>query len=381
VAIRINHKGTAASSPRPGVKAGDVPSKAKRRSFFRHRYVSAGERIFFTTQLSLMLEIGTPLTSALAAITQQTKNIAFKEILLAMLWDVEEGRQLSDAMRRHPQVFTPIFTSMVRAGETGGYLKKILDSMADMDEKRQALISQLRSTLTYPAVLCFLALVVVIFVLVGILPKFAVLFEGKDKFLPLSTRLLMMMSASLRGYWWAYIAGFTVAAAGFFTWLKSGMGRAVIDRLLVSTPLVSRIANKAYTTQLLRTLGNLMESQVPLIEALEVTATTFGNRFYRQFIERVSEHVRQGGRFAQLFAGNPFILESVKQMLQTGEEVGNLPKVLLRLADFYDKEIDRELQAVAALIEPVALIILGTVVGLIVASVILPIFKLASTMQ
>lgn len=381
MAIRFDPKNLSTAGSLPGVKEEILPARAKGEPLLRRRSVSTDERIFFTTQLSLMLEIGTPLASALGAIAKQTQNPAFREILQAMLRDIEEGRQLSDAMKRHPQVFNSIFTSMVRAGETGGYLKKILDSMADMDEKRQALLSQLRSTLTYPAVLCTLAVAVVIFVLVAILPKFAVLFEGKYALMPLSTRFLMAASASLRSWWWAYIFGFIAASAGFVAWLKSGMGRAVIDRLLVGMPLVSRIANKAYTTRLMRTLGYMMESQVPLVEALEVTAATFGNRFYRRFIEQVVEHVRQGGRFAQPFAGNPFILESVKQMLRTGEEVGNLPKVLLRLADFYDKEIDRELKAAAAMIEPVALIVLGLVVGLIVASVILPIFKLASTMQ
>ena len=381
MAIRINHRGTLTRSPLPGVQRGAIARWWERAPSAFRRSVKTGERIFFTSQLSLMLEIGTPLAQALGAIAEQTENPAFKEILQTMLRDIQEGRQLSDAMMRHPQVFSPIFTSMVRAGETGGFLKNILDSMVEMEEKRQALISQLRSTLTYPAVLCFFAVAVVIFVVVAILPKFAVLFEGKDQLLPLSTRFLMMMSASLRGYWWAYVAGLTGMVTGFIVWLKSGMGLAVIDWLLVSTPLVSRIANKAYTCSLLRTLGHLMESQVPLIEALEVTGRTFGNRFYRQFIEQIGEHVRQGGRFAQPFAGNPYILESVKQMLQTGEEVGNLPKVMLRLAEFYDKEIDRELKTVAAMIEPVALIVLGTVVGLIVASIILPIFKLAGAVR
>ncbi|MBN1615429.1 MAG: type II secretion system F family protein, partial [Deltaproteobacteria bacterium] len=198
MAIRFDPKNLSTAGSLPGVKEEILPARAKGEPLLRRRSVSTDERIFFTTQLSLMLEIGTPLASALGAIAKQTQNPAFREILQAMLRDIEEGRQLSDAMKRHPQVFNSIFTSMVRAGETGGYLKKILDSMADMDEKRQALLSQLRSTLTYPAVLCTLAVAVVIFVLVAILPKFAVLFEGKYALMPLSTRFLMAASASLR---------------------------------------------------------------------------------------------------------------------------------------------------------------------------------------
>ncbi len=343
--------------------------------------VKPAEVTFFISQLALMLEIGTSLTSALKAAANQTKNPAFEAVIRSMQLDLEEGRQLSDAMSRHPQVFRNIFVSMVKAGETGGYLKEILERTVEMQEKRQALITQVRATLTYPAVLCVLSTVVIIFILAGILPKFAVLFEGKESVLPFSTRFLMAMSASIQQYWWVYL----VSIAGLIFALKyfkeSKHGQALIDRFLVSAPLLSRISNKIYTAQLLRTLGNLMESQVPLIEALKVTQDTFSNRHFKLFIARIMSHVKQGGRFAQPFADYPYVMESVKQMVATGEEVGNLHSVMLRLATFYDTEIEQELKKIASMIEPVALIVMGIVVGLIVSSVILPIFKLSHTIH
>jgi type II secretory pathway component PulF len=155
----------------------------------------------------------------------------------------------------------------------------------------------------------------------------------------------------------------------------------LFDRLALSGPIAGRLSTKIYTSQFLRTLGNLLESSVPLIESLEQTRGTIGNQYFRQFVERIAERVRQGGKFSQPFATYPYAPETVKQMVATGEETGSLPTVMLRLADFYDEEVERELKNLASMIEPLALIMMGAVVGLIVSSVILPIFKLASTVH
>ena len=240
------------------------------------RKIKAKEIIFFTSQLSLMLEVGTPLTSSLTAIENQTKNPAFKEVIRAMGKDIEEGLQLSDAMRRHPQVFNSVFISMIKAGETGGFLQKILDLLAEMQEKRQALIAQLRSTLTYPAILFLVGLWWLFFFLVGVLPKFTSFFAGKESILPVTTRFLMVMSKSLQGYWWGYLISIAGAIVALMLWKESQHGQALIDRFCVSAPVVARMYNKIYTCQLRRTLGHLMSSQVPLLEALEVTRPPSG---------------------------------------------------------------------------------------------------------
>ncbi|MGD8254159.1 MAG: type II secretion system F family protein [Syntrophobacterales bacterium] len=365
------------TAKRLGAVGSRIPKLRLDMSTFSGRRIRAKEIIFFTSQLSLMLEVGTPLTSSLTAIENQTKNPAFKEVIQAMGRDIEEGLQLSDAMRRHPQVFNSVFISMIKAGETGGFLQKILDRLAEMQEKRQALIAQLRSTLTYPAILCLVGLLVVIFVLVGVLPKFTSFFAGKESILPVTTRFLMVMSKSLQGYWWVYLISIAGGIVALKLWKESENGQALIDRFCVSAPMVARLYNKIYTCQLLRTLGHLMSSQVPLLEALEVTRATIRNRHFSRFITQIMDHVEKGGRFAQPFTNNPYILDSVKQMVATGEEVGNLPTVMLRLAGFYDTEVDRELKNIASLIEPIALMLLGGVVGVIVASVILPLFRLA----
>ena len=381
MAITVNHK--IAAKRKDDIKAQPIAHSKSPIAQYRlfGKSIKAGEVIFFTSQLSLMLEIGTPLKNALEAIHNQTKNTDFKEVIQCMLRDVEEGQQLSDAMRRHPQVFNSVYNSLVKAGETGGFLHEILNRMVEMQEKRQALLTQIRSALTYPMFLCILGLVVVVFVLVGVLPKFTAFFEGKEHILPFTTRFLMAASASLRAYWWAYLIGCGGCVLGLKLFRSSERGQILIDWSFIKLPLLSRLSNKINTCSMLRTLGHLMESAVPILQALDVTRDTIKSRYFKHFIQKIQDHVRQGGKFTHPFSDYPFILDSVKQMVATGEEVGNLPEVMLRLAKFYDAEVDRELKNIATLIEPMALVVMGAMVGVIVSSVVLPMFRLAHALH
>ena len=345
------------------------------------RHVSSKVVTTFVSQLSLMLEVGTPLATAIRSLVAQASNTAFRSILAAVAQDLESGRQLSDALGRHPRAFDEIFVSMVRAGEAGGFLKKILDRVVEVRLKRQALLSQLRSALTYPAVLCTLSLVVVVFILVGILPKFMAFFEGKEQILPPTTRALMSASDALRSYWWGYLLGLGAFGVGWKLFVASPVGRSLVDRFLISVPPFSKLMNKIYTTGMLRTLGNLLQSDVPLLEALRVTRKTIRNTHYRSNIDLLAEHVSQGGRFAQVFTAIPFIQESVRQMVATGEEAGTLDTVMLRLAEYYDQEVEQDLKTLSALIEPAALMVMGTIIGVMVSSIILPMFRLAHAIK
>ncbi len=343
--------------------------------------VKPHELLFFSSQLSLMLEIETPLNLALKAIMDQTENRKFKDVIAAILKDIEDGRTLSYAMKKHPRIFGNVFTSMIEAGESGGFLKDILDRIVEILEKRQALVTQLRSALTYPVILCVVSILVIIFIMVSVLPKFSAFFMGKEAILPATTRFFMALSSLLRTYWWL----FSISGIGFMVSLilfkESKKGRDFKDWIAVNFPLVAGLSNRIYTCQFLRTLGHLMESQVPLLEALEVTRGTINNRYFRELINRIIIHVREGGKFSKPFAGYPYAPQSVKQMVSTGEEAGNLSKVMLRLAEFYDAEVEKGLKILSSMIEPFALIVMGAVIGLIVSSIILPLFRLAHVLQ
>lgn len=343
--------------------------------------ISSREVMFFTTQLSLMLAVETPINVALQTIAEEIQNPPFKAAVEAMSRDIEGGRQLSESMKLHPRLFNDQFTSMVKAGETGGFLNKTLDRIVEMQEKRLAMINQIKLALTYPAFLCVIGFGVVVFILTGVLPKFAAFFAGKESILPWTTRFLMMASETLRHHWWAYLLFACGAVTGMTFWLKSPPGRAMRDRFLVSAPFVSGLTNKIYTCEMLRTIGHLLESQVPLLEALKATRPTIWNRYYRRFVDEISDNVDRGGRFSLPFSANPYIPRTVKQMVVIGEETGRLPYVMLRLAAFYDTEIEQELKRFAARIEPIALIIMGAVVGVIVSSIILPLFRLSQALR
>jgi len=357
-----------------GISAGNILERFKKQA-------SAKEVMFFNTQLALMLEIGTPLTMALKSVAEEVQNPSFRSAIQTMAGRIEAGRQLSEAMQDHPKIFNQQTISMIRAGEAGGFLKRILDRVVEMQEKRQAVMTQLRSALTYPGVLMLFGFFVVVFVLVAVLPKFTAFFEGKEHLLPLSTRFLMAASDSMRVYWWVYILGVIGVTFGGMVFVKSPWGRRILDKLMISGPLISGLANKIYTCEILRTLGYLMESHVPLLEAMDVTRPTVWNQFYRRFVERIRRHIDQGGRFAQPFATYAYIPQTVKQMVAIGEEAGKLPEVLMRLVRYYDMEIEQELKKFASMIEPLALIVMGGIVGVIVSSIILPLFKLSQALH
>jgi len=342
---------------------------------------SPTEVMFFSSQLALMLEIGTPVTVALRTIAGEMQNEAFKAIVMDICRDIEEGSQLSEAMKAHSRIFNEQYTSMVKAGETGGFLNKILDRIVEMQEKRFALAAQLKAALTYPVILCVFGLLVVVFIMVGVLPKFTAFFQGKESLLPWTTLFLMNVSASLKHYWWGYILTVAVLVPGLIFWVDSPPGRALKDRIFISGPLISRLTNKVYTCEFLRTLGNLLESQVPLLEALRVARPTILNQYYRQFVDEIRDSVDQGGRFSKPFSAYPYIPQTIKQMVVVGEESGELAFVMLRLARYYDLEIEQELKKLAARIEPLALIVMGGVVGVIVSSVILPVFRLSQALR
>ena len=376
----VIEKSTATAGPSP------VPTQGLRSLVTRiqdqfGRQVKPKEVMFFTTQLSLLLEIDAPLSLALEAVAAEIQNPTFKKIILEMQQKIEEGRQLSEAMSYHPKIFSHQTVSMIKAGETGGFLKKILDRVVEMQEKRQAITSQLLSALTYPAVLMVFGCLVVVFVLVAVLPKFTAFFEGKEHILPLTTRFLMATSDSLRHFWWVYILCIMGLVILFITFKSSPRVKRIIDKVLISGPLISGLANKIYTCEMLRTLGYLMESHVPLLEALEVTRPTIWNQYYQQFVDRIRVNIDQGGRFSKPFATYPYIPETVKQMVAIGEEAGRLPDVLMRLVRYYDMEIEQALKKVASLIEPVALIIMGGLVGVVVSSIILPLFRLSQALR
>jgi type II secretory pathway component PulF len=341
------------------------------------KQVSTRELIFFSGQLSLMIEIGTPLNVGLSSIAIQTKNSVFKQAIIDIVADVEAGSLLSTAMGKYPKIFSDVYVSLIKAGENSGELKDMLDRAVLVQEKQEKFLDTLKKAMTYPLILCCVSVAVVIFLLTYVFPRFAVLFEEIEDILPASTKFLLYLSNSLRssGLLAALLAGISVGS--IYAFAKSTKGRLLIDKLKMSLPVLQKLFVRIYLVQMMRTLGFLMGCNVPLMDALQITRRGIRNLVFVQFIDETTRNLEEGRGMSLAFTESAFIPESAKQIVKTGEETQNIAKVMLRLSDYYENEIDDLMKKFATIIEPLLLIIMGVVVGGIVMSLILPIFKLS----
>ncbi len=346
-------------------------------SMLRRRSVQDRDRTFFTEQLALLLETGANLYNALRLLREHTPNPAMAELMDELLADVAAGRPFSQALAKHPRVFAPTYVNLVAASEAGGFMHKILMELKTMEEKRAALKSTLKSALSYPGFLLLFSLAVVVFVLVAVFPKFDKLFASIHDQLPVTTRWLMSVSDLLVDYWPYVLLAIGGVAAALARWTTSSEGRATIDRLLLRLPFVRDIFGELYIVQVLRVISLSLGSGVPMVETLRACQDVVQNATFRAFLGGVERLVQEGGGLARAFEQAPFIPAIAKAMIRTAEETGALAPVAARLADYYEQELARRLKTISRLAEPIMLLVMGAVVGLLVSSLILPIFKLA----
>lgn len=343
--------------------------------------VRPGEIIFFIDQLSLMLETGTPLNKSIQAISLQIKNNEFREIVRYLGRDIEEGRMLSDAMRKYPHVFSNVYISMIDAGESGGFLKEMLERIVVLEERNQEFISTIKGALYYPVFLSIFAVSVVLFIIVYVFPKFGSMFEEIYDSLPLTTRILMASSNILVSYWYFIIIFLCIVWFAAYKFIITDKGKIYIDTIKLRVPLLKDFFMKIYISRLMRILSCLITSNVPLLESLSISAGVIGNKVFTKLIDNMYRSVEGGNTLSRPITESPYFPQTVKQMMSTGEETGTLDKVMPRLADYYDKDIERQLKKITTVIEPVLLVVMGGVIGIIVISLIVPIFKLTRSLH
>ena len=335
------------------------------------------DRMAFTEQLSLLLETGMPLHSALKAIRQQAGNPAMGKIVDEMVSDVESGQRFASALAKHPQIFSTTYVNLVSASEGSGFMHKVLEQLLAEEEKREELRNTVVSALTYPAFLMGFSVLVVVFVLIVVFPKFAEMFARIQDQLPVTTLALMACSEFLRVYWWQVIAAIAAAGTLLYRWVKSSAGKTLLDKWKLSVPGIRGIFVQLYITQSFRVLSLSLAHGVSIVDALEATRDVVDNTLYRDMLRRVERSVQEGGTIAAGFTDNIFIPELANQMVTTAEASGNLAPVLARVAAHYERELSRRLQTLSKMAEPVMLLVMGLVVGVLVSSLILPIFKLS----
>jgi len=350
--------------------------KASGFSFSFKKKVSQTEVAVFTRQFAVMLDAGLPLVQGLDAIAQQHPNAAFKAILEQIRGDVEAGSTLGEAMARHPKVFDSLYTNMVVAGETGGILDTILQRLSSFIEKIVKLKRALRSAMIYPASILVIAVGVVAVILWKVIPVFATLFEGFDVELPLLTRVVIGMSRIIESYAFLFAIIITLGIFGLKFYYKTDKGRHAIDRTLLKAPILGQVLRKIAVARFTRTLATLLTSGVPILEGLNITAKTAGNAILEDVIRDLRQRIEAGGNMADPMRQSGFFPPMVNQMVTVGESTGEMDTMLVKVADYYEEEVDVTVANMLTILEPVLMVFLGVVVGGIVIAMYLPLFKL-----
>jgi type IV pilus assembly protein PilC len=343
--------------------------------------VSVKDMGVFTRQFATMINAGLPMVQCLDILAQQTEKEFFRTSLARVMADVEGGSTLAESMARHPKVFTTLYVNMVEAGEAGGILDVILVRLATFLEKLDILQRKVKSALTYPSVVAFVAIAATCFMLIFIIPTFARMFTDFGGQLPTPTRIVMGLSDFLRGYWWVIIASITGFVIALQRYYKTESGRLNIDRLLLKIPVLGTVIRKGAVARFTRTLGTLISSGVPILSGLEITARTAGNRVVENAVIATRESISQGNTIAEPLRASGVFPPMVTQMIAVGEQTGALDEMLEKIATFYDSEVDTAVDALTAIIEPVMIVVMGTVVGGMLVAMYLPMFKLVAVVS
>jgi type IV pilus assembly protein PilC len=343
--------------------------------------VKTRDIVIMTRQFATMINAGLPLVQALDILTKQADNKVLQASVQDVLSDVESGNTLADALREHPRVFSPLYVNMVAAGETGGILDTILLRLAVFLEKNEALARKVKGAMIYPAVITIVAGLAIVILLLFVIPTFQVMFASFNQVLPLPTRIVIGMSAFLQGYWWALLACGALVGLAFRRWMATSGGRLTFDRILLRLPVLGNLARKSSVARFTRTLGTLLSSGVTILDGLEITARTSGNRVIHDAILASRSSIAGGQSIAEPLRQSGVFPPMVTQMINVGEETGDLDGMLTKVADFYDEEVDVAVEALLKAMEPAMIVVLGTIVGGMIVAMYLPIFGVINTIQ
>lgn len=345
---------------------------------FRTR-IRAKDRIHFTRQFATMINAGLPLVRSLDILAEQQTRPAVAEQIRSLLRDVESGTTLADAMRRQKEFFNDIYVSMVAAGEVGGVLDTILLRLAEYMEAAGRLKRRVTTAMLYPVVVIVVAIIAIAILLVFVIPTFSVFFTGAGVPLPWPTRLLVEISDFLIAYWWALLASLALVGFAVRAYYKTSSGHLALDHLLLRLPLLGPVLRKAAIARFSRTLGTLVQSGVPILEGLEITAKTTGNRVIEDAVLESRASIAGGDTISDPLARSGVFPPMVVQMINVGEQTGGLDEMLEKIADFYDDEVETSVAGLTAILEPIMIVVLGGIVGGMLVALYLPIFDLIKT--
>jgi type IV pilus assembly protein PilC len=359
-------------------KGGGVLNADLNAVFGKFRGVGEQSLVVFSRQFATMINAGLAMVRCLDVLSVQTEDAQLKPILIAIRRDVEGGSTLASALGKYPKTFSPLFTNMVRAGELGGILDDVLNRLAGFLEKDFNLKKKVKSAMTYPTVILVMAIGIVIFLVTFILPTFIQMFEQMQMKLPLPTMLLMAFTKGVRNPY-VLIPSLAVLTVGWFLfnrYVSTPVGRRQYDAFKLKLPVFGMLIRKVAISRFCRTLGTLLQSGVPIMQALEIVGKASGNEVVAETVSKVRDSVREGESIAVPLQLSGLFPPLVTQMVSVGEETGNLDGMLSKIADFYDTEVDYMLASLTSLLEPMMILGMGFIVGFIVISVFLPLYQI-----
>lgn len=339
--------------------------------------ITGKDIVVFTRQLSTMIDAGLPLVQGLDILGTTQENVSFKKLLLGLKTDVETGSTLADSMKEHPEIFDNLFSNMIEAGETGGILDVILRRLADFMEKAMALKKKVKGAMTYPVICLGISILCVIVILIFVVPTFESMFNDMGRALPGLTQLVIDSSNYLQKQWFVALAIFIVGGFLFKKIIKTDKGEKLFDAFLLKSPIIGTLLRRVAVAKFTRTLGTMIQSGVPILDALQIVAKTAGNRIIEEAVFRVADGIKEGRAIAEPLEETGVFPNMVVQMISVGEATGALDSMLEKIADFYDSEVDQAVDNLTAAIEPLMMMVLGGIIGTLVIAMYLPIFQMA----
>ena len=379
-----------AKSGKSVTKKGDGAKPQKKGiSFFQKRTIPTKTLMIFTRQLATLIDAGLPLLKGLTVLAKQEKNLVLKNSIIQIADSVQGGSTFSEAMGQHPRIFQKLYVSMVKAGEIGGVLELVLTRLAEFQEKAQKLKNKIKSAMTYPLVVLAIALLILVFLLTTIVPKFAKIFQdmlGENEQLPGLTMGVMAASKFLMDMfvpptlWFTLVLIFGIGS-GWWALNNTVKGIDFMDRMKLKLPIFGDIAKKGAIARFTHTLGTLVTSGVPILQALNITKETAGNVVLADAITKVHDAVKEGESIVSPLEASGVFPPMVISMVDVGEETGQLPEMLLKVAEVYDDEVDNAVDSLTSLLEPIMIVILAFIVGTIVIALFLPLIKIIERMN
>jgi type IV pilus assembly protein PilC len=348
----------------------------KRKIAVESKRVKLDDIVIFSRQLATMVDSGIPLVQAMDILCDQIEKQNFKSIIAAIRDDIEVGSSFSDALLKHPSVFSPLYINMVKAGESSGALDDILDRLASYLEKSSVLQRKVKSSLIYPAVVVTMAVLITLVMLLKVIPTFKGIFEMLGGTLPLPTRILILVSDTLRQMFLYVLGVFAVIVFALRRYIATPQGKAVFDKMILKPPIFGPLLRKVAVAKFTRTLATLVKSGVPILVSLDIVGRTAGNAVIENALKEVRTSIKEGENIADPLAKSGVFPPMVVRMIHVGEQTGELEKMLAKIADFYDDQVDAAVSGLTSLIEPLIIAFLGIVIGGIVIAMFLPVFKM-----